>query len=228
MRLQSSHCEACDFEAVIANLDHGYAVRGAMFFTDASSAAQRLPPFPFESFLSRCWLFATGLLLQLALGDCVVVHDCASRDMTWPEDPAAVREDNRLGDSSSSGEYSSGGSDIGDGGVAFPRAIWWGLEWSRYALRYAWELNADGVDGGFDGAEAGGRPKERAKKAKAPSQWSLRGYPVDALFEQQYRALPKSLLKRLKYYRPFVAAGGTEVGARLGASSQGPQGDRMH
>lgn len=23
MRLQSSHCEACDFEAVIANIDHG-------------------------------------------------------------------------------------------------------------------------------------------------------------------------------------------------------------
>ena len=23
MRLQSSHCEACDFEAVVANIDHG-------------------------------------------------------------------------------------------------------------------------------------------------------------------------------------------------------------
>jgi len=47
MRLQSSHCEACDFEAVIANLDHGDTVRGAMFFIDASSVAQRLPPFSF-------------------------------------------------------------------------------------------------------------------------------------------------------------------------------------
>jgi len=175
-------------------------------------------------------------MLKLALGDCVIVHDCASRDMFWPEvrplettsekDPSQRESADSANLEDSSSSSSLGGEKIELGSsMAFPRAIWWGLEWVRFALKRAWELDAvtassrsngdNDVDiGTMDGGEVK-RKQSKGKGKAAGSQWSLRGYPVDDLFEEKYRALPKNLQKKLKYYRPYVAAANTEVRKHL-------------
>lgn len=190
-------------------------------------------------------------MLKLALGDCVIVHDCASRDMFWPEvrplENTSEKDSSQQGSADSanlvgsSSSCSLGGEKEKLGScMAFPRAIWWGLEWVRFALKRAWELDAvtasshsngnNDVDSGNGDSDSssrsrsansndistmdGGEVKRKQNKGKgkaAGSQWSLRGYPVDDLFEEKYRALPKSLQKKLKYYRPYVAAANTEV-----------------
>jgi len=89
-RIQSSHCEARDFEAVLRELDH-------------------------------------NMLLRLALGDAVIVHDCGSRGLVWPSQmelqvgkaPSAEFDEDLTG--------------------TVPRAIWWGLEWVRFVLRDIWQ-----------------------------------------------------------------------------------------
>ena len=65
-----------------------------------------------------------------------------------------------------------------------PRAVWWGLAWSRYALLRLWKLPLD-----------------------EPSGALLRGYNVTKLYDSKLANLPKPLAKRLKYYRKFVARG---------------------
>ena len=199
--------------------------------------------------------YSPGLMLKLALGDCVVVHDCASRDMFWPEvrplattlesndssgsiktsDQETSRSTAALLDSDSITSISSSTSSIsslddeeeelGSTSMAFPRAIWWGLEWVRFALKRAWQLdattssssssssgsNANDSDNSTKFSGEGQKKQSKGKSTGARSQWTLRGYPVDDLFEQKYRALPKSLQKKLKYYRPYVAAAATEV-----------------
>jgi hypothetical protein len=67
-----------------------------------------------------------------------------------------------------------------------PRAVWWGLEWSRYALHQLWEL----------------------PPGSAPL---LRGVNVKSMFDEQLNCIPKKLHKRLKYYRPYVAEGLTDL-----------------
>ena len=90
-RIQSSHCERCDFAAVLQNLDH-------------------------------------NLLLRLAMGDVVVVYDCGSRGMSWPKP--------KIKDGPSDDQAKAEAEDGGGGGSEFerefiPRALWWGLEWTR-------------------------------------------------------------------------------------------------
>ena len=198
--------------------------------------------------------YSPGLMLKLALGDCVVVHDCASRDMFWPEvrplattlesndssgsiktsDQETSKSTAALLDSESITSISSSTSSISSlddeeeelgSSMAFPRAIWWGLEWVRFALKRAWQLdaatteisssssgsNANDSDNSTKFSGEGQKKQSKGKSTGARSQWTLRGYPVDDLFEQKYRALPKSLQKKLKYYRPYVAAAATEV-----------------
>ena len=55
-----------------------------------------------------------------------------------------------------------------------PRALWWGLVWSRYALHKVWQL----------------------PQSEEPPL--LRGVNVQALFDAQLASLPKPLAKRLK------------------------------
>ena len=69
-----------------------------------------------------------------------------------------------------------------------PRAVWWGLEWARYGLSSIWHL-------------------------PAPPPL-LRGYDVQGRFDEQLRALPKALSKRLKYYRSYTSPELTEVHLR--------------
>ena len=110
VRVQSTHCEADDFEAVLANLDANF-------------------------------------LLHLCLGHVCLVYDLGSRGLQWP------------------------------GGVeGVPRAIWWGLEWARYALSRFWGLET--------GAYA-----------------SLRGMDVTPLFERWRLRLSKRVKARLRYYK---------------------------
>lgn len=75
-------------------------------------------------------------------------------------------------------DYGSRGNvwenEAGDAVLHFvPRALWWGLEWSRYALQRAWALPI----------------------AEPPM---LRGVNVQSLFDEQLLKLPKSLKKKLK------------------------------
>jgi hypothetical protein len=118
-RVQSSHCEAQDFHAILQNLDH-------------------------------------DLLMHLALGFDVRVYDFGSRGNFWQDSHE-------------------------DGPKYVPRAVWWGLEWSRYALSEVWHLD--------------------------PPPPLLRGYNVEDLFREKANTLPKPLHKRLKYYRSYLSPG---------------------
>ena len=69
-----------------------------------------------------------------------------------------------------------------------PRAVWWGLEWSRYALNSVWHL-----------------------ETKPPL---LRGYNVQDLFDSKLRNIPKPLVKKLKYYRAYTIPNLSEVRLR--------------
>ena len=168
-RIQSSHCEACDFEAVLREIDH-------------------------------------NMLLRLAMGDVVLVHDCSSRDLHWPEPLAAAdaEADEEADDSSDDSSDTSSG-DVAAPTRGHPRAIWWGVEWVRYALREIWNLESEG------GAQGG-------SERKSKRTWWLRGYNVNSLYREKLRALPKSLRKRLKYYRTVAAAAGTQDVLLYGAS----------
>jgi len=139
-RVQSSHCEAQDFNAVLANLDH-------------------------------------NLLMHLALGFECRVYDFGSRGNYWAVEEAAS-------DAPSSSASPEPTAEL----QYVPRALWWGLEWSRYALNTLWHLEV-------------GTPL-------------LRGYNVQSLFDEQLRAIPKPLWKRLKYYRAYTATGLQEIRLR--------------
>ena len=103
-----------------------------------------------------------NLLFHLATGAECVVYDYGSRGTAWP------------------------GTDVD---VKIPRAIWWGLEWIRYALRKTWKLDDD------------------------PNPPTLRGYNVKQLFDEKLARLPKPLYKKLKYYRKFAPTAVDLVGA---------------
>lgn len=90
-----------------------------------------------------------NLLFHLATGSTCLVYDFGSRDCKWPEAP----------------------------GTKIPRALWWGLEWSRYALERLWHLET--------------------------SEPLLRGYAAKTMFDTKLGRLPKPLYRRLKYYRKF-------------------------
>eukprot|EP00890_Picochlorum_soloecismus_P001048 jgi/Picsp_1/1944/NSC_05410-R1_protein len=66
-----------------------------------------------------------------------------------------------------------------------PRAIWYGLEFVRYALSKLWRC-----------------------EEIAPAY--LRGHDVSRVFDQHIENLGKSRLKKLKYYRQYVGLGGKE------------------
>jgi len=114
-RIQSSHCEANDFQGILWNLDH-------------------------------------NLLMHLALGNRCYVYDFGSRSTTWPGNK---RHEKKI-----------------------PRAIWWGLEWSRYCLSRIWLC--DDIEPPL-----------------------LRGYSTRRLFDHQLANIPKPLAKKIKYYRKF-------------------------
>jgi len=102
------------------------------------------------------------MMIHLALGHECRVYDFGSRGAVWI-DP----------DGTSSERY-------------VPRAIWWGLEWWRYALNNLWEL-------------------------PTPRPPLLRGVNVERRFREALCALPKKQRTRLKYYRAFTADGLAEV-----------------
>lgn len=71
-----------------------------------------------------------------------------------------------------------------------PRAIWYGLEFVRYALSKLWNC-----------------------KEIAPAY--LRGHDVSRVFDQHIENLGKSRLKKLKYYRQYVELEGRESVVQL-------------
>ena len=97
-----------------------------------------------------------NLLMHLALGYECRVYDFGSRGNDWASEEGELER-----------RY-------------VPRAVWWGLEWARYALTRVWKL----------------------PHAEAPL---LRGYNVEANFDKQLQLLSKPLNKRLKYYRNHLA-----------------------
>mmetsp|Transcript_37715 Transcript_37715/g.60545 ORF Transcript_37715/g.60545 Transcript_37715/m.60545 type:complete len:315 (-) Transcript_37715:38-982(-) len=87
-----------------------------------------------------------NLMTHLALGHVCLVYDLGSRDLDWPN---------------------------GIKGVS--RAIWWGIEWIRYALSRCWRLQV--------------------------CQPVLRGEKVSELFGSRYLRLSKKVKKKMRYYR---------------------------
>jgi hypothetical protein len=69
---------------------------------------------------------------------------------------------------------------------AAPRALWYGLEFARYALSRAW---------------LGTLPPAH-----------LRGHNTSAVFEQHYKSFKQSTMKRLRYYKAHAAPGLKELG----------------
>ena len=96
-----------------------------------------------------------NLLMHLALGYECRIYDFGSRGNFW--------------------EYDDGSTEQ----LWVPRALWWGVEWSRYALETLWHLE--------------------------PEPPLLRGYNVQALFDEKLKLIPKPLFKKLKYYRAHLA-----------------------
>jgi len=62
-----------------------------------------------------------------------------------------------------------------------PRSYWWGIEWIRHCLSFVWKL-------------------EEANS----QQRFVRGYNAKNIFDEQLLQMPKTLQRRLKYYRPYV------------------------
>lgn len=93
-----------------------------------------------------------NLLFHLATGARCLVYDMGSRDTRWPGEEGLESK-------------------------KIPRALWWGVEWSRYALSKIWKVDVQ-------------KP-------------TLRGYRTERLFQEKLKRLPKPLYKKLKYYRKF-------------------------
>mmetsp|Transcript_27290 Transcript_27290/g.50946 ORF Transcript_27290/g.50946 Transcript_27290/m.50946 type:complete len:180 (-) Transcript_27290:86-625(-) len=90
-----------------------------------------------------------NLLLHLALGHVCLMYDLGSRDMYWP------------------------------GGVkGIPRAIWWGVEWTRFALSSCWKL--------------------------VMPDFVLRGNNVAEMFRRRLLGVSKKVKKKLRYYRTYL------------------------
>ena len=67
-----------------------------------------------------------------------------------------------------------------------PRAYWWGIEWIRHALADIWNL----------------------EEANQPQRF-VRGYNTKPQFDAALCAMPKTLRRRLKYFRPFLKPNAT-------------------
>uniref|UniRef100_A0A7S2XVS5 Uncharacterized protein n=1 Tax=Fibrocapsa japonica TaxID=94617 RepID=A0A7S2XVS5_9STRA len=130
LRIQSSHCEQCNFAGIIQELDHNF-------------------------------------LMKLAQGHTCLVYDLGCRGTQWP-----------------------------DGSKGIPRALWWGLEWVRYCLGRSWRTQ----DGCRD-------------------KVYIRGYNVEPLWSKEYNSLPKTLRKKLRYYRPYCNLDPRNSGAKESGES---------
>ena len=74
-----------------------------------------------------------------------------------------------------------------------PRALWWGCEWSRYALETLWHLESATTEGGggADGDEAPPHPGVGMLRNNRVRDPLLRGYNVRKLFDDKLRVIPK-------------------------------------
>ena len=77
-------------------------------------------------------------------------------------------------------DYGCRGSKVEDHRDGIPRSYWWGIEWITFCLNHFWDLQ------GQDDAPM------------------VRGCNTRHAFEEQVKALPKDLRRRLKYFRPFL------------------------
>mmetsp|Transcript_7610 Transcript_7610/g.31497 ORF Transcript_7610/g.31497 Transcript_7610/m.31497 type:complete len:322 (-) Transcript_7610:127-1092(-) len=119
-----------------------------------------------------------NLLFHLATGADCVVYDLGSRGTRWPAVHGDEASTSRDGPAEEEEDAASSATECRAAEVRVPRAIWWGVEWARYALATVWHC------------------EHRA----APL---LRGYHAAKIFDAQLGRLPKPLYKRLKYYRKF-------------------------
>ena len=153
-RIQSSHCEARDYYGVLESID-------------------------------------AEMLLLLALGYTVRVYDFGSRAKRWPGHGIGRLGEGRSSTSDAVGDShnGSGGNDPAGGSIGerpalfVPSAIWWGLEWVRYALSRIWHLPTIPV------------VRMHGHDSKTSSQD----------LERALERMPRPLKRRLKYYRTYVA-----------------------
>jgi len=134
-----------------------------------------------------------NLLMHLALGFECRVYDFGSRGNFWQTADRTGTEQ-----------------------LWVPRALWWGCEWSRYALETLWHLESATTEGGggADGDEAPPHPGVGMLRNNRVRDPLLRGYNVRKLFDDKLRVIPKPLWKKLKYYRAHLAPGLSEVRLR--------------
>lgn len=78
-------------------------------------------------------------------------------------------------------DYGCRGSKVEDHRDGIPRSYWWGVEWITYCLNHFWDLQ-EGIE----------------------DPPMVRGCNTRQAFEEQVKALPKDLRRRLKYFRPFL------------------------
>jgi len=153
-RIQSSHCEARDYYGVLESID-------------------------------------AEMLLLLALGYTVRVYDFGSRAKRWPGYGIGRLGEGRSSTSDAVGDShkGSGGNDPAGGSTGerpalfVPSAIWWGLEWVRYALSRIWHLPTIPV------------VRMHGHDSKTSS--------LD--LERALERMPRPVKRRLKYYRTYVA-----------------------
>ena len=181
-RIQSSHCEAQDFNGVLSNLDHNLLMHLALGF--------ECRVYDFGS-RGNYWTVNEEDNVGDGKGDGSSSGSSSSSSRSSRSSSEEVagggEEEERRGTEGSKSHAES--SDLLKGEKQYvPRAIWWGLEWSRYALNTLWHLET------------------------GPAL--LRGYNVEALFRSRMNMIPKPLAKRLKYYRSYTAPELREVRLR--------------
>ena len=133
-----------------------------------------------------------NLLMHLALGFDCRVYDFGSRGNDWEAMDGTLER-----------RY-------------VPRAIWWGLEWSRFALTRMWKLPSGDPPllRGYNVADNFEKqlcvPGRSNQPSQAATPWCAHGpfsHHGSDLGVRHRLLLPKPLNKRIKYYRNHLAPG---------------------
>ena len=86
-----------------------------------------------------------------------------------------------------------------------PRSYWWGLEWIRHCLSNVWHL----------------------PESEEPQRF-VRGYNMKGLFDSAISAMPKTLKRKLKYYRPYLLTSQLYIYGVYGRTSEDGEKEFYH
>ena len=77
-------------------------------------------------------------------------------------------------------DFGCRGSKVSDHRDGIPRSYWWGVEWIKFVLNEIWDLETRG---------------------EIPM---VRGCNVQKAFQEELKAMPKDLRRKIKYFRPYL------------------------